>query len=99
LDLWEKQWSERNKNYANFIIGNTRSMIEKCFGYGGIVFPVLWLDGKPIAAILALADKDRFMCFLGGRDMSLNNPSPGLMLHMYAIRWAIANGFRIYDLG
>ena len=98
LDMWSKQWY-KNKSYALQITSNTRNIIQRCFKYGGIFLSVLWLDGRAIAAMLALADKERFICFLGGRDLSLGNPSPGLMLHMHAITWATEHNYKIYDLG
>lgn len=53
----------------------------------------------PIGALSILIDtkKRSLLFFLGGRDMTVNNPPPGFVLHAHSIRYAIKNGFRTYD--
>ena len=34
---------------------------------------------------------------MGARDENFKSPPPGFLLHAYSIRWAIRNGFKIYD--
>ncbi|MBB5572195.1 MULTISPECIES: GNAT family N-acetyltransferase [Rhizobium] len=101
LSLWSKQWGCRNHGYMRYILDNSRSVLPDCFRSGDLFLPVLWQDGVAIAASAVLLDRPRksLICFLSARDVSIRDLSPGLMLHAYTIRWAIENGFRIYDLG
>jgi tetratricopeptide (TPR) repeat protein len=101
LSLWEKQWGWRNPGYMHYILDNSRSVLPDCFRGGGLFLPILWHDQMPIAASAVLLDRPRksLICFLSGRDVTVRDMSPGLMVHAYTIRWAIENGFRIYDLG
>lgn len=101
LRLWADRWEAHNPRYANFIVPNTRHMIRRCFDDGAIFMPVLWQGDEIVGAHILLADrqKGRLIGFLGGRDRSVKRPPPGFVLHLIAIRWGIANGFSVYDLG
>jgi predicted Zn-dependent protease len=61
--------------------------------------PVLWHGDRAICVLAILTDdrKKTYNFFRGGRDEGFKGPSPGLMLHAYAIRHAIANGITKYD--
>ncbi|CAN7247183.1 GNAT family N-acetyltransferase [Rhizobium rhizogenes] len=99
LSLWEKQWGQRDPGHAHYVLDNARSVLPDC---GADLFlPILRQDETPIAASAILLDHPRksLICFLSARDVTIRDMSPGLMLHAYTIRWAIENGFRIYDLG
>ncbi|NTF86833.1 GNAT family N-acetyltransferase [Agrobacterium rhizogenes] len=101
LGLWEKQWGQRDPGHASYILDNARSVLPDCIRDGDLFLPILWQDETPIAAAAILLDRPRksLICFLSARDATIRDMSPGLMLHAYTIRWAIENGFRIYDLG
>ncbi|MDL2400835.1 GNAT family N-acetyltransferase [Rhizobium mayense] len=101
LSLWEKQWGRRNPGYTRYVLDNSHSILPDCLRSGGLFLPILWHDQAPIAASAVLIDRPRksLLCFLSARDVSIRDMSPGLMVHAYTIRWAIENGFRIYDLG
>ncbi|MDJ1632580.1 GNAT family N-acetyltransferase [Rhizobium rhizogenes] len=101
LGLWEKQWGQRDPGHASYILDNARSVLPDCIRDGDLFLPILWQDETSIAAAAILLDRPRksLICFLSARDAAIRDMSPGLMLHAYTIRWAIENGFRIYDLG
>ncbi len=101
LSLWEKQWGARDPGHARYVLDNARSVLPDCMHDGDLLLPILWQDETPIAASAILLDRPRksLICFLSARDVSIRDLSPGLMLHAHTIRWAIGNGFRIYDLG
>jgi CelD/BcsL family acetyltransferase involved in cellulose biosynthesis len=60
---------------------------------------VLWREETPLGALASFVDpqKASLLFYIGGRDESVDNPPPGLVLHAHSIRHAIANGFRTYD--
>ena len=50
-----------------------------------------------VLAFLIDERKKTYNFYIGGRDESFKGPPTGLVLHAYAIRHAIANGFTKYD--
>ncbi|MDE1995259.1 MAG: GNAT family N-acetyltransferase [Rhizobiaceae bacterium] len=101
LNLWDRQWGARNPRYTRYLVNNSRAMLPDCFASGSLFLPILWKGVTPLAAAAILIDRPRkcLICFVSARDTVIRGLSPGLMLHAHVIRWAIENGFRIYDLG
>lgn len=101
IELWHARWEADNPGYADYIVDCTRAMIRRCFDDGTVFVPVMWQGDKRVAVNINLVDrnKGRLIQFLAGRDQSVKRPPPGFVLHLFAIRWAIENGFRIYDFG
>ncbi|MFT4183017.1 MAG: GNAT family N-acetyltransferase [Rhizobium sp.] len=101
LSLWEKQWAWRGPNYLRYTLESARAVLPDCVRSGDLLLPILWQDETPIAAAAILVDhpRKRLSVFLSARDASVRDMSPGLTLHAHTVRWAIENGFRIYDLG
>ncbi|NML74008.1 GNAT family N-acetyltransferase [Rhizobium sp. S-51] len=100
--LWWGQWGPQRPAYGRFIIENTRHMLPACFADGSLHMPILWHRGKAIAAFVLFLDPSHrtVVAFLSGRDMTADRSvSPGLILHCHSLRWAIENGYEIYDLG
>jgi CelD/BcsL family acetyltransferase involved in cellulose biosynthesis len=105
LKFWNAQWGE--KLTARYGAALPRAMMR---GYGillsaaaqggSLLLLVLWRGDEPVGVQASLIDaKARsVVCMLGGRDMALKKPAPGFALHLYSIRWAIAQGLTTYDL-
>ncbi len=101
-EMWNVQWGERQPRYGKFILDNSRHMLPACIENGTVFMPILWHRDKPVATFISFLDPYRksIMCFLGSRDLTFRRSiSPGFMLHCYNLRWAIENGYRIYDMG
>ncbi|HEU4566226.1 MAG TPA: GNAT family N-acetyltransferase [Gemmatimonadaceae bacterium] len=58
---------------------------------------VMRLDGRPIAALLAFADRRRVCYYIGGFDPAAERLSPGTMLIAHAIEEASRAGAREFD--
>jgi CelD/BcsL family acetyltransferase involved in cellulose biosynthesis len=99
LGFWKSRWGLRKRDRLNAILETVRTMLPRCFGSGCLFLPVLWRDDKPLGALASLVDaqKGALLFYVGGRDESVDNPPPGLVLHAHSIRYAIANGFGTYD--
>ena len=97
--LWETKWGHRKGENLESIRELARSMLLDCFESGSLFLPVLWKDETPIGALASLIDTKNksFLFYMGGRREGINNPQPGLVLHAYSIRAAIAAGFTSYD--
>jgi tetratricopeptide (TPR) repeat protein len=75
-------------------------MLRGCFEAGALFLPTLWKGEVPIGVVAAFVDerKRSLVAFIVGRDKSITKPSPGFVLHLHSIRWAIQRGFTTYDL-
>jgi tetratricopeptide (TPR) repeat protein len=101
LQTWEARWAPQSPKYAKYIVQNTRNMVARCFEEGSIFLPVLWKGDRRVGMTLSFADrqKRRLIGFLAARDQNVRKPAPGFVLNLFAIRWAIENGFTACDLG
>ena len=99
LELWSSRWGSRKGDRLNAMVRSSRSILLSCFESGSVLLPVLWHDDTPLGALAIFVDRQKasFLFFIGGRDDSVHSPPPGLVLHAYSIRHAIAHGFRTYD--
>jgi tetratricopeptide (TPR) repeat protein len=99
LSLWHSKWESKKGSNCGIIMASLRAMLRHCFENECLYFPVLWKGDKPIGAIANFMDVSRksMLFYITGRDETFKNPPPGLVLHAYAIRDAIQNGFKVYD--
>lgn len=100
LDFWRIRWAPvKGAEKTEALIENTRQVLMDCFEEGDLDVPVLWHGDRPLAALANVIDarKKTILFYITGRDEAWTTPSPGLILHGYCIRRAIANGFRFYD--
>ncbi|WP_353931911.1 GNAT family N-acetyltransferase [Okeanomitos corallinicola TIOX110] len=100
LDLWQFRWRNRKGEEATeLFLKFINHMLRRCFHHNCLYLPVLWQGDVPLAAIANFIDanKKSFLFYIAGRDDTVNNPPPGIVLHTYSIRYAIQNGFKIYD--
>jgi len=99
LKLWEVKWREKKGGNCNAIMSYVRAILRHCFEHNCLYLPVLWKGETPLGAIANFVDVQRksMLFIITGRDETLKNPPPGLILHADAIRYAIQNGFKVYD--
>lgn len=99
LEFWQLQWGHDKGDRLRGILSTNRTMLTSAFKSGQLFMPVLWIGDRPLGALGILVDKTKktLHFLIGGRDGTFNSPPPGFILHMYAIRWAIQNGFKVYD--
>ncbi|MDJ0732528.1 MAG: GNAT family N-acetyltransferase [Nostocaceae cyanobacterium] len=99
LNLWQSRWRTRKGEDTEVFLKFLYAMLHHSFDSNCLYLPVLWHRDVPIAVIANLIDfnKKAFLFYVAGRDHTFNNPPPGIVLHAYSIRYAIQNGFKIYD--
>ncbi len=97
--LWRIKWAARKGNKIDRLIALTREMLLDAFNQGALDVPVLWFQGRPLGVLANLLDRQKktILFYITGRDEEWTTPSPGLLLHGFAIRDAIAQGYRVYD--
>ncbi|OCP22316.1 MULTISPECIES: GNAT family N-acetyltransferase [unclassified Ensifer] len=97
--LWRIKWAERKGSKVDRLITLTREMLLDAFNQGTLDVPVLWYQDRPLGVLANLLDRQKqtILFYITGRDETWTTPSPGLLLHGFAIRDAIAEGYRVYD--
>jgi CelD/BcsL family acetyltransferase involved in cellulose biosynthesis len=105
LKFWETQWAAKlaaryRPALPYAMIRAYRHMLTACFAQDALFLPTLWRGDQPVGAQASLIDRKNrtLICLLGGRDLEVKKPAPGFALHLHSIRWAIQNGFTVYDL-
>jgi CelD/BcsL family acetyltransferase involved in cellulose biosynthesis len=99
LGFWRDRWSERKGKRMPGILRTNQRTFRDAFSDGSLFLPVLWQGDRPLGALATFIDpvKKTYFFSMAGRDETAQAVSPGLLLHAYSIRHAIANGFRSYD--
>jgi hypothetical protein len=100
LHLWTQNWGHRKQPAELERIQRThKEILMQCFDAGVLFVPVIWQGEAPVGALAVLVDNEKksLLFYIGGRDAAQKNPPPGFILHAYSLRFAINNGFRIYD--
>ncbi|MEG4328844.1 GNAT family N-acetyltransferase [Microcoleus sp. herbarium5] len=99
LKFWESRWKKQKGDNFDVIMGYNRLILRHCFEHNCLYLSVLWKGDRPLGAIANFVDfQQKSMLFvITGRDQTFKNPPPGLILHADAIRYAIQNGFKVYD--
>jgi len=99
LSLWESKWKDKKGNKCDQIMAYIRQILYHSFENNCLYLPVLWKGDKPLCAIANFIDvHQKTMLFvITGRDETFKNLPTGLILHANAIRYAIQNGFKVYD--
>jgi tetratricopeptide (TPR) repeat protein len=100
LSFWQTKWEpKKGERLTRIMLANYRNMLTACFGAGSLFVPVLWQGDKALAveAMFIDAKSRTLLSLVGGRDLTFDKPPPSFVLHMYSIRWAIENGFKVFD--
>ena len=99
LRLWQSKWGSKKGSDCEIIMAYISTVLRHCFDNKCLYFPVLWKGETPIGTIANFIDVSQksILFYITGRDETVKNPPPGLVLHAYAIRYAIQNGFKVYD--
>lgn len=99
LKFWRIKWEPRKGDRIHNIMGNNRMMLMGRWRAGELLMPVLWQGERPLVVFGSMLDKRKktIQFLITGRDETFNSPPPGFILHAHTIRWAIQNGYEIYD--
>jgi len=94
LRLWQLSWGQRADE-----VFQLRSIFRYCLECNSLWLAILRHGTTPVAGYLALVDQQKgvFSPCIVGYDSGYSKMSPGKLLHAYSIRYAIENGFKVYD--
>jgi hypothetical protein len=101
LALWAQKWStRRSRDQVDRVVDRYRDNLLQIHALDAVFLPMLWRGATPLGGLGNVVDRRRRRLYflVAGRDESAAEPFVGLMLHAFAIRWAIENGLRTYDL-
>ena len=95
LVLYQMRWGPQPEH----VLTCFRTIFLRCFEGGSLWLPVLWAANTPISADAGFVDRRKkvFSNYLGGWDDRFAQLSPGDALTGYSIRYAIENGFQVFD--
>jgi tetratricopeptide (TPR) repeat protein len=99
-EFWKSSWEGRKgKDRCHRFLNHIEFSLHYCFENNCLYFPVLWKGDQPLGAIANLMDSAQktILFLIGGRDDTVKDIPSGIVLHAYSIRYAIQQGFKIYD--
>ena len=99
LTFWKQAWAAHKGDDIERLTRYYRSILRNAFEAGLMYMPVLWQGDRPVGVLGHFVDRrKRAMLFkVAGRDPDCTEISPGLVLHAWSIRHAIAQGMEAYD--
>lgn len=94
LKLLQSRWETREQALNVY-----RAIFRRCFENDSLWLSVLWDRTEPIAGLAAFVDRQKrtFAAYVAAYDEKYSRLSPGKGMCGYSIRYAIQNGFRIFD--
>jgi CelD/BcsL family acetyltransferase involved in cellulose biosynthesis len=97
--FWKDKWAQRKGDGIDHLAARYRQIMKEAFEAGIAHVPVLWRGDAPLGVLGNLVDRQKkvLLYFVGARNLSCDDPPPGLVLHTHSIRWAIENGLTKYD--
>lgn len=97
--MWRTKWGDLKGDRTDKIVATSRGILLESFHNGRLFVPVLWHRDRALGVLANFLDhqKKTMLFYIAGRDQEWKTPSPGLVLHGFAIRHAIAEGFTTYD--
>jgi hypothetical protein len=101
LELWLRKWAPvRGRSSAERVVQKYREILGQSMECDAVFMPMLWSAGTLLGGLVHIVDRRKGVVhfIVAGRDESASEPSIGLVLHAYSIRWAIDNDMRLYDL-
>ncbi len=99
ISFWKKTWASQKGKDLDDLAARYRRVLLLAAEAGVLFMPALWEGDRPLGVLGNFIDATRksMLYFVAGRDEAFNNPSPGLLMHAWCIRWAIEHGLTTYD--
>ncbi len=93
IKMWKKRWGD--SDIANF----NHEIVLRLFSDERSWVYILWYEDKPIAVQSFLEDKPKSTIYahLISYDKEFSKMSPGAVVFIYGIQWAIRNGYKYID--
>lgn len=98
--FWRARWSGAKGRHVDTLAEKYAALVREGLEAGDMILLTLLHAGKPVALHACYVDSVRrdVSFFVGARDTTFSMLPPGLLLHAYAIEWAIEQQMLRYDL-
>lgn len=95
LKLWQMRWGVRSESELNIY----RNIFQRCFENDCLWLNVLWNETTPVAGIAIFMEQQKkvFYFYITGYDDNFSKLSPGRVMLAHSIKYAIENGFEVFD--
>lgn len=96
LKFWQKRWRLTSEQVDRY-----RALYRRCFEENTLWLTTLWAKKMPIAGVAGIIDQKlkTFILYTPVFNDTFAKYSPGKVMVGHSIRYAIENGFQIYDFG
>ena len=96
LGMWQARWGERHEGDLE----RYRHMFRHALAHDQLWLRTIWVGDAPVASLVGFLDriKKSFFYYISGFNPRFARYSPGKMIVGYAIRDAIEEGYREFDL-
>lgn len=97
LTLWQERWGDKPEDVLN----SYRMLFKRCFENKSLFLTTMWDGTVPIAAEAAFLDREKktIISYTKAFNSIFADLRPGNVMTGYSIRYAIENGYRVYDFG
>ncbi len=97
LTLWQSRWGKKPEDVLN----SYRILFRRCFENNSLFLTTMWDGTIPIAAEAAFLDQKNkvIISYTKAFNSIFADLRPGNVMTGYIIRYAIENGYKIYDFG
>jgi CelD/BcsL family acetyltransferase involved in cellulose biosynthesis len=95
LSLWQSRWGKK----PEYILNRYREIFRRCFENNHLWLPILWDGTTPISGMASFVDYQKrvFSNYINAFNAEYAKISPGTVIVGYGIRYAIENGFKVFD--
>ncbi|UXX81849.1 GNAT family N-acetyltransferase [Roseovarius pelagicus] len=100
LEFWVSKWvPSKGAATAQKVAANYAQILRAAQSLGLLYMPILWRGETPLGVLGHILDPQmrRVHFIVAGRSEDADAPYVGHLLHAHSIRWAIENGYEIYD--
>ncbi len=97
LTLWQARW----ENNSEDVLNSYRMLYKHCFENNSLFLTILWDGTVPISGEAAFLDQKKkiMVSYTKAFNSIFADLRPGNVMTGYCIRYAIENGYKIYDFG
>ncbi|RJP78003.1 MAG: GNAT family N-acetyltransferase [Desulfobacteraceae bacterium] len=101
VEVFINLYRKRRKPTSPLMVDRFREIFPRCFKEDSLRLNIIWDHDKPMAAYSGFLDKKNgtFLLYSTAFDEDYRKYSPGSVIISESVKFAIENGFKVYDFG
>lgn len=101
VEVFINLYRKRRKPTSVLMVDRFREILPRCFKEDSLRLNIIWDHDKPMAAYSGFLDKKNgtFLLYSTAFDEDYGKLSPGSVIVSESVKFAIENGFKVYDFG